>query len=246
MNSRGGDLISVGVLLGDRCELAVAGALWVWGRPRRRVFGSGWHRVGAGQLLGILTRLPRACRTRGRVAGRYAGGLPAAAVSTRRSPCSPGAGSARPTARWAARRTARGRRWRALADRRAAALAQLRALGVALDGSCSAPTAPDCCAPRHGSARRARAIDNQATARSQSRRFLDSDGPTIASSIKTDLVESRVRAGEQVGEVLVFVHSASRVRPRTTWTAFHATDTSDGTRRPRTGSPPPVSLTPAP
>ncbi|MGA8338552.1 MAG: hypothetical protein WB761_27715, partial [Solirubrobacteraceae bacterium] len=59
MNSRGGDLVSDGVLLGAiGGVLAVAGTLWLWGGLAGALFGSGWPHVGAGQLLGVLTRLP--------------------------------------------------------------------------------------------------------------------------------------------------------------------------------------------
>ena len=37
---------------------AVAGTLWLWGGLAGAVFGSGWPSVGAGQLLGVLLRLP--------------------------------------------------------------------------------------------------------------------------------------------------------------------------------------------
>jgi type IV secretion system protein VirD4 len=40
------------------CALALGGVVWVWGGLAGALFGSGWPRLGAGQLLGVLVRLP--------------------------------------------------------------------------------------------------------------------------------------------------------------------------------------------
>jgi len=59
MSSRSGEAISDGVLVAAiGGAAAVAGTLWLWGGIAGALFGSGWPRVGIGQLLGVLLRLP--------------------------------------------------------------------------------------------------------------------------------------------------------------------------------------------
>jgi type IV secretion system protein VirD4 len=59
MSSRGGEAISDGVLLAViAAAAAITATLWLWGGIAGAVFGSGWPRVGVGQLLGVLIRLP--------------------------------------------------------------------------------------------------------------------------------------------------------------------------------------------
>ncbi len=46
------------VLVAVGCALAIGALLWLWGAVAGLLFGSGWPRVGLGQLPGVLTRLP--------------------------------------------------------------------------------------------------------------------------------------------------------------------------------------------
>src|SRR5438067_9442841 len=45
-------LMAIGTVVG------FAALVWLWGGIAGAVFGGGWPRVGAGQLLGVLVRLP--------------------------------------------------------------------------------------------------------------------------------------------------------------------------------------------
>ncbi|HEY4825004.1 MAG TPA: hypothetical protein VIH49_08125, partial [Solirubrobacteraceae bacterium] len=55
---RHGALSDGAVLAIIGCLLGVVGALWLWGGLAGALFGSGWPRIGVGQLLAVLIRLP--------------------------------------------------------------------------------------------------------------------------------------------------------------------------------------------
>src|ERR1700694_5532045 len=60
MSARRSDGISdVVVLVAIAAALSVVALVWLWGGIAGSVFGDGWPHVGAGGLLGVLTRLPK-------------------------------------------------------------------------------------------------------------------------------------------------------------------------------------------
>jgi len=232
MNSRGGDLVSDGVLLGViGAVLAVAGTLWLWGGLAGAVFGSGWPRVGAGQLLGVLTRLPsRLSDPAAAWPATVRPGLPGApgfyAALVILAGAGGGAGllggriSGRLArgggARWAKapelrplRSSGRSRRTggRLVLGRRGARLLHaehrhaLVAFGPPQSGKSAGIAIPA---------------------------LLEWAGPAVASSIKTDLLSSTIDRRRALGEVFVFdPFGLSGVRAHT-WSPLHGADTWDG------------------
>ncbi len=231
MNSRGGDLISDGVLLGAiGGVLAVAGTLWVWGGLAGALFGSGWPRVGAGQLLGVLTRLPsRLSDPAGAWPAAVRPGLPNAPGFYAALAMLAGAGGAvlllggRLGGRFAG---AGGARWA-----RPAELRPLRSFGRS-GGSGRLVLGRRGGRLLHAEERHALVAfgppQSGKSAGIAIPALLDWDGPTVASSIKTDLVRSTIARRRAVGEVFVFdPFGLSGVRAHT-WSPLHAADTWDG------------------
>ncbi len=220
--------MSDGLLLAVIVGLAaVALGVWLWGGLAGLLFGDGWPRVPAGQLLDVLARLP------GRVSD------PAAAWPRAARAGLPGAvefysvlgamlAGAAAGAVWLARlvrfgRPGHGARW--------AGAAQLRAL--------------------HGSARTGRLTLGRYRGRllhaeqrhaliafgpPQSGKsaglavpaLLEWEGPAIASSIKTDLLASTVTRRRALGEVFVFDPFGLAVPESHTWSPLRAAGTWDG------------------
>jgi type IV secretion system protein VirD4 len=210
--------------------VGAAGALWLWGGVAGAVFGSGWPRVGVGQLLGVLIRLPArvsdpasawpaAARARLPGAAGFYGalGLLASAgigslVLAGRAGALPRAGTG---ARWARsgelRRLRRGpsnaRGGRLVLGRRGARLLYaehrhaLVAFGPPQSGKSAGIAIPA---------------------------LLEWNGPAVASSIKTDLLSSTRARREALGEVLVFdPFGLAQTRSRT-WSPLHGATTWDG------------------
>jgi type IV secretion system protein VirD4 len=208
----------------------VCGFVWLWGGLAGALFGRGWPRTGAGDLLGVLTRLParfghpaRAWppATRGRLPGPvgfYAtlgllGGVAWVALRVGgRAGLLDGRGSG---AHWA-----RGSELRALRD--------------------GAPRARRCRLALGRQGRRLlRAEDRHALVAfgpPQSGKsaglavpaLLEWDGPAVASSIKTDLLAMTERRRRALGEVYVFDPFELTGRGSSTWSPLHGARTWDG------------------
>ncbi len=210
--------------------LALATLIWAWGGIAGALFGGGWPRVGVGQLLDVLARLP------GRLAnpalawpsparaslpgpGQFyaALGLLAAATATpvlllSRSGVLPGRVAG---ARWAAGgelRQLRGRSAKQSGARltlgrhhgrwlRAERRHALVAFGPPQSGKSSGLAIPA---------------------------LLEWVGPTVASSIKTDLLASTIRRRQQLGRVYVFDPFSLAGVPGNTWSPLHGAGTWDG------------------
>ena len=252
MNSRRGDLVSDGVLLGAiGGVLAVAGDVVAVGRPRRRPVRLGLaprRRRTAARRSDAAAR--RGCRTRpARGRPPSASGLPGAPGFYAALAMLAGAGGAVAPARWAIRRTASPRRgWRAVGEI-AASCAPCAAPGarVALDGSCSGAGAAGCSTPSSGtrwsrSGRRSRASPPA------SRSPRCSTGRAPRSPVRSrpicvschDRASARARRGVRVRPVRALGAAGAHV-------VAARTPPTPGTARSRSpgGSPRPVSSTAA-
>ncbi len=210
--------------------VGAAGALWLWGGVAGALFGSGWPRVGVGQLLGVLIRLPTrvsdpasawpaaARASLPGAAGFYAalgllaGGGIGSLVLAGRAGALPRAGTG---ARWARsgelRRLRRGqsnaRGGRLVLGRRGARLLYaehrhaLVAFGPPQSGKSAGIAIPA---------------------------LLEWSGPAVASSIKTDLLSATRARREALGEVLVFDPFGLAQTRSHTWSPLHGATTWDG------------------
>ena len=210
--------------------VGAAGALWLWGGVAGALFGSGWPRVGVGQLLGVLIRLPArvsdpasawpaAARARLPGAAGFYGALGLLAsggigslVLAGRAGALPRAGTG---ARWARsgelRRLRRGqsnaRGGRLVLGRRGARLLYaehrhaLVAFGPPQSGKSAGIAIPA---------------------------LLEWNGPAVASSIKTDLLSATRARREALGEVLVFDPFGLAQTRSHTWSPLHGATTWDG------------------
>jgi type IV secretion system protein VirD4 len=210
--------------------VGAAGALWLWGGVAGALFGSGWPRVGVGQLLGVLIRLPArvsdpasawpaaARASLPGTAGFYgalgllAGGGIGSLVLAGRAGALPRAGTG---ARWARsgelRRLRRGqsnaRGGRLVLGRRGARLLYaehrhaLVAFGPPQSGKSAGIAIPA---------------------------LLEWNGPAVASSIKTDLLSATRARREALGEVLVFDPFGLAQTRSQTWSPLHGATTWDG------------------
>ena len=210
--------------------VGAAGALWLWGGVAGALFGSGWPRVGVGQLLGVLIRLPArvsdpasawpaAARARLPGAAGFYGALGLLAsggigslVLAGRAGALPRAGTG---ARWARsgelRRLRRGQSnahgGRLVLGRRGARLLYaehrhaLVAFGPPQSGKSAGIAIPA---------------------------LLEWNGPAVASSIKTDLLSATRARREALGEVLVFDPFGLAQARSHTWSPLHGATTWDG------------------
>jgi type IV secretion system protein VirD4 len=230
---RSGTVSDVAALALIGCLVGVAGALWLWGGLAGALFGSGWPRVGLGQLLAVLIRLPArlsdpasawptVARTRlPGAAGFYAalallaGGGSAVVLLAGRAGALPRAGTG---ARWArsgelrrlrnaGRRSRKSRHGRLVLGRRGGRLlyAEHRHALVAFGPPQSGKSA---------------AVAIPA--------LLEWDGPAVASSIKTDLLSATHARREALGEVLVFDPFGLAQTRSHTWSPLHGARTWDG------------------
>jgi type IV secretion system protein VirD4 len=218
------------MLIGIGTVAGVCGLVWLWGGIAGMLFGGGWPRTGAGELLGVLTRLParlghpaRAWPADARAglpgpAGFYAAlGLLGAVV-------------------WIAARLgiqARGSHRRA-AGARWAGRYDLRALRHVGGGSRHCRIALG----RQGG-RLLRAEDRHALVAfgpPQSGKsaglavpaLLEWEGPAVASSIKTDLLSATERRRRALGELFVFDPFELTGASASTWSPLHGARTWDG------------------
>jgi type IV secretion system protein VirD4 len=229
--SRHDGISDVAVLVMIGCVAGVAGALWLWGGLAGALFGSGWPRVGVGQLLAIAIRLPARLSdpagawpavARSRLPG--AGGFYAALALLGSGGAALGLFAGRAGTRLAAGSGARwarsgelrrlrgvgrsGQQGRLVLGRRGGRLLYaehrhaLVAFGPPQSGKSAGIAIPA---------------------------LLDWNGPTVACSIKTDLLAATVARRRALGEVLVF--DPFELAPGTnshTWSPLHGADTWDG------------------
>jgi type IV secretion system protein VirD4 len=231
MNSRGGELVSDGVLLAViGGVLAVAGTLWLWGGLAGALFGSGWPGVGAGQLLGVLTRLPsRLSDPADAWPAAVRADLPAALGFYAALALLAGAGAG--VGFLGGRISGRlgrgsGARWASAPE-----LRPLRSVG-------RSRRAGRLVLGRHGGrllhAEHRHALvafgppQSGKSAGIAIPALIEWTGPAVASSIKTDLVSSTIARRRALGEVFVFdPFGLSGVRAHT-WSPLHAADTWEG------------------
>jgi type IV secretion system protein VirD4 len=223
---RPGALSDAAVLAVIGCLLGVAGALWLWGGLAGVVFGSGWPRVGVGQLLGVLVRLPARLSDPARAwpavararlpgaAGFYgalgllAAGVIALASLAVRATAGPRSGAG---ARWARSGELSGLRRRGtgrlVLGRRGGRLLYaehrhaLVAFGPPQSGKSAGIAIPA---------------------------LLEWTGPAVASSIKTDLLSATRARREALGEVLVFDPFGLAQTESHAWSPLHGARTWDG------------------
>ena len=209
--------------------LAVGVAVWVWGGFAGLMFGSGWPRLGAGQTLGVLVRLPDRLAdpaqawprpARGRLPGAFgvyatlgllAGAATALGVAASRSGLA-GAVRGRPGgAHWATPGELRplygsGGGRLALGRTRGRLLYTeqrhaLVAFGPPQSGKSAGLAVPA---------------------------LLEWDGPAVASSIKTDLLTCTIKRRRELGDVYVFDPFALSPDQSHTWSPLAGAHSWDG------------------
>jgi type IV secretion system protein VirD4 len=208
--------------------VALAALVWLWGGLAGALFGGGWPRVGLGQALGILIRLPARigapaqawpASARARLPGPaefyaalavLAAGVIAPAIVAARSGLIRDRG---PGARWAGGADLRALRGRARSGSRLA-------LGR-----------------RHGRVLRAEgrhalvAFGPPQSGKSAGLAIpalLEWHGPVLASSIKTDLLASTLARRRALGPVFVFDPFSLGGVPASTWSPLGSARTWDG------------------
>jgi type IV secretion system protein VirD4 len=211
--------------------VAVCGFVWAWGGIAGSVFGGGWPALGAGQLLGVLVRLPtrldhpaQAWPVTARSELPGAGGFYAALALLATAAVS----GVTLLMRRGASRLLRGRhpgaRWADVSDLRVLRRRSHDSGRLALG--------------RHGGrllhAERRHALvafgppQSGKSAGLAVPALLEWDGPAVASSIKTDLLGASADARRRVGEVLVFDPFALAGTRTHTWSPLHGARTWDG------------------
>lgn len=213
---------------------AAAVALWLWGGLAGALFGSGWPRMGIGQLLRVMLRLPArladpasawppTARSRLPGAGGFYASLMlliglagAATLMAGRAGLRLRSGGAGQGARWA--RTPELRRLRGGGARHAGAgrLVLGRHGGRLL-----------CAEQRHalvafGPPQSGKSAGIAIPA------LLEWAGPAVASSIKTDLLSATLARRQAVGPAFVFDPFGLAGGPSHTWSPLHAARTWDG------------------
>jgi type IV secretion system protein VirD4 len=210
--------------------VGVCGLVWLWGGIAGTLFGGGWPRTGAGELLGVLTRLPARL------------GHPARAW-----PADVRAGLPGPAGFYAALGLLGAAGWSAARLGLQARGSQRRAVGARWAGRY------DLRALRHGGRRSRRcriALGRQGgrLLRAEDRHalvafgppqsgksaglavpaLLEWDGPAVASSIKTDLLGTTEGRRRTLGEVFVFDPFDLTGAGSSTWSPLHGAHTWDG------------------
>jgi type IV secretion system protein VirD4 len=234
MSSHRNDLVSDGALLAViGCAVLVTGTLWLWGGVAGALFGSGWPRVGASELLGVLVRLPsrltdpaRAWPPAVRPGLPGPGGfytalalLAAAAGTIARVLARAGVGAfsrmAGSGARWAGAAELGSLR-SAVGSRRTGRLALGRRAGRLLYAE-----------QRHalvafGPPQSGKSAGIAIPA------LLDWNGPAVACSIKTDLLAATLARRRGLGPVMVFDPFGLARTACHTWSPLHGAGTWDG------------------
>ena len=235
--------------------LALGVLVWAWGGIAGAIFGDGWPRLSGGQVLGVLARLPRSLTDPGLAWPRATrSGLPGptgfyaalaliiagcgvlATVVTRAVGAGAFAGCANPGARWARGRDLAalrgGRRVRRTTPRMGTAATAAAAGRAASAGSSRLALG------RHGG-RLVRAEDRHALVAfgpPQSGKsaglavpaLLEWEGPAVASSIKTDLLDATLARRRSLGSVFIFDPFALAGPVSHTWSPLRGSGTWDG------------------
>jgi type IV secretion system protein VirD4 len=226
-----------GPAISDAAMLAVvglcaglAGAVWLWGGLAGLLFGHGWPRVGAGQLLEVIVRLPgRLARPASawpvsarpllpRAAGFYAalGVLAAASAGVAGAAARLGVVSRlirRPAgARWAGAGELRALRGGARTGRLALGRWRGRLLHAEQRHALVAFGPPQ----------------SGKSAGLAVPALLEWDGPAVASSIKTDLLACTLARRRALGPVFVFDPFELSGSPAQTWSPLRGAATWDG------------------
>jgi type IV secretion system protein VirD4 len=237
--NRSDGISDVAVLVAIAIVVAAGALVWLWGGIAGVLFGGGWPRIGAGQLLGVLPRLPERlsdpaaawpvlARSRlPRAGGFYAalallaGGVAGLALAAARTGMA-GLVRRRGTgARWADDRELRvlrrGASWRRLtAGTRGARLTLGRHGGRLLRAE-----------HRHaliafGPPQSGKSAGLAIPA------LLEWEGPAVASSIKTDLLGATLRRRRAIGKAYVFDPFALAGVRSHTWSPLQQARTWDG------------------
>ncbi len=221
----------VGMLVLIGSVVSLAGVVWLWGGIAGLVFGAGWPRLGAGQLLGVLVRLPGRLAdpagawpkpARGDLpgAGAFYGalailGVAAAGAATlfARAGAFALLGRAGPGARWAGAGDVRGLRARARGGGRLALGRHRGRLLRAEHRHALVAFGPPQSGKSAGLAIPA---------------LLEWDGPAVASSIKTDLLAATVERRRRLGSVFIYDPFALAGTAAHTWSPLHGAQTWDG------------------
>jgi type IV secretion system protein VirD4 len=209
--------------------LLVLGVLWLWGGVAGAVFGRGWIRVSAGQLLEVLVKLPGrlqdpALAWPASVRARLPG--PTAFYAALVMPAGMGALAYLASTRsglWRALRRGEGARWAAGGE-----LHKLR--GSASTGRLTLGRYRG--RLLHAEERHALVAfgppQSGKSAGLAVPALLEWDGPAVASSIKTDLLSCTHRRRRALGPVFVFDPFALSGAPANTWSPLRAARTWDG------------------
>jgi type IV secretion system protein VirD4 len=233
------------------CFLCLGALVWAWGGLAGLVFGAGWPRVHTGEIPGVLVRLPGSLAHPAMAWPAAArAGLPgpaafyvallllvalacSAALLVARSRLAgvfgrgPSAG-----ARWASRRElAVLRRGRGVVPARVH-------VGAAATGAAASASACRLALGRHGG-RLLRAEDRHALVAfgpPQSGKsaglavpaLLEWEGPAVASSIKTDLLDATLARRRALGPVFIFDPFGLAQTPSHTWSPLRGAGTWDG------------------
>jgi type IV secretion system protein VirD4 len=241
---------------GDALVLAVAGLVlglgalvWAWGATAGLLFGDGWPHIDGGQLAGVLVRLPGSLPHPALAWPRAArAGLPGpagfyAALALIGTGCVglvlllARAGSGRAGAATASARWARGRDL-AVLRRRARARPAAAARPAGTSGTAAEAAACRLALGRHNG-RLLRAEDRHALVAfgpPQSGKsaglavpaLLEWEGPAVASSIKTDLLDATLARRSSLGPVFIFDPFALGRTPSHTWSPLRTAGTWDG------------------
>ena len=227
---RGGAMSDAAMLAVVGAAAGLAGAIWLWGGLAGLLFGHGWPRVGAGQLLEVIVRLPgRLARPASawpaharpvlpRAAGFYAalGVLAAATGCLAAASARLGVASRlmrRPAgARWAGAGELRPLHGRARAGRLALGRHRGRLLHAEQRHALVAFGPPQ----------------SGKSAGLAVPALLEWDGPAVASSIKTDLLACTERRRRGLGPTFVFDPFELSGAEAQTWSPLRGAATWDG------------------
>jgi type IV secretion system protein VirD4 len=235
-DSSTGGVSDLAMLVTIGTALAIGLMIWLWGGVAGAVFGAGWPHVGTGQLLGVLTRLP----------GHL--GDPAAAWPSRSRSRLPGAAgfyaalgllaitagacvllAARAGVVALARRRNLGAAWASVADLRALRLRHRATARLALGRLALGRHHGRLLYAEHRHALVAFGPPQSGKSAGLAvPALLEWDGPTIASSIKTDLLAATSRRRQQLGPVFVFDPFQLAGTASHTWSPLHGASTWDG------------------
>jgi type IV secretion system protein VirD4 len=237
-----GDLVLVAAI---GAIALLSGLVWLWGGVAGALFGAGWPRIAAGQLLGVLVRLPAhltdpavawpglaRARLPGAAATYAALGLVVAVVlmlgllianavdriraaGFSRSPGARSAGSSR-SARWASRAELRTLRSRGGGSGQGSRLALGYSSGRLLHAE-----------QRHALV----AFGPPQSGKSAGLAIpalLEWNGPVVASSIKTDLLAATIACRRALGTTLIFDPFGLCNEPSHTWSPLQNASTWDG------------------